>query len=557
MVKKWYTQPLMKILIAQLNPIVGDLQGNVAKIVSSCEAARECGAQLVLFPELMLTGYPPEDLLLLPHFLKASEEAFQSLLPATKGITVIVGLPREHSLMGEKRLFNSAAILTNGELQGFYDKMCLPTYDVFDERRYFEPGSRMKVWEIGGKKVAVTICEDLWKHAGAVPQADYPIDPVLECKALKPDLLVNLSSSPYSVYKSSRRYQVCRAAAETLHVPIILCNQVGGNDSLIFDGASLYLASDGTLRAVAPSFVEDHLLVDISESVPEISLKEADEGNELYQALLLGIKDYFRKQGFKTACLGLSGGVDSAVVAALAVEALGKENVTALFMPSRYTGKESLTDAHQLIKNLGIASKDLSIEAPFETFLTLLTPHFTKKESDATEENLQARIRGMILMAFSNKEGHIVLSTGNKSELAMGYATLYGDMCGGLSVISDLTKRQVYQVARTINRSHEVIPQNILERAPTAELKFNQKDSDSLPDYEIVDTVLEDYIVSHHAPEVIAEEHGYPLAVVEDLICRIHRNEYKRRQGAPGLRVSEKAFSIGRRFPIVQKWVTK
>lgn len=541
----------MKVFLAQLNPTIGDLKGNSEKILQAISSARQQGAEIVLFSELVLPGYPPEDFLTLPAFVKRTEAKLQELLPETKGIAAIIGTIRQDD---SGRLFNSAAVLIDGTLAGYQDKTLLPTYDVFDERRYFTPNlTAPKCWEIAGKKVAITICEDIWHHARLSHVPAYSQDPVEELKPLKPDLLLNLSASPFHVGKLSLRVHIASIAAKALQCPLVFCNQVGGNDSLIFDGRSLMLDSEGRLVHLAPGFKEAGELLDLSSLSP-CNAKE-DSMEELHDALVLGLKDYFHKSGFKKACLGLSGGIDSALTACLAKEALGKENVLGVAMPSRFSSKESLEDATELVHKLGIGFRVIPIEDPYQTYLNLLTPYFDSKPFDTTEENLQARIRSMILMALSNKHGYIVLSTGNKSELALGYSTLYGDMSGGLGVISDLTKEQVYALSRWINREKEIIPERTLSKPPSAELRPNQKDSDSLPPYEIVDAVLKDYIEKGLSPEEIALKQSLPLDLVASLVRMIHQNEYKRRQAPPGLRISEKAFSIGRRFPIVQKWI--
>lgn len=544
----------MRIYLAQVNPVVGDLAGNANKIIHEIESAKNQSADCILFSELVLCGYPPEDFLLMPHFVKEAERKLQEIALVTDRITAIVGTIRGNPTGKEKELFNSAAVLSNGKLVGFQDKMLLPTYDVFDERRYFEPGKEKRVWTIAGKKVGITICEDVWQHADVLQYSDYAIDPVKELSALKPDLVVNLSASPYSTTHFKDRLQVCSQAAKTLNCPFIYCNQVGANDSLIFDGYSFCMDDQGAPVAIAKGFEEDRLVVDLPLKQQPLTLPDQSL-SDLYKALVLGVRDYFSKLGFQKACLGLSGGIDSALVACIAVEALGRENVLAIGMPSRYTSKESHTDADELVKNLGIAYQEISIEGPFKSYLELLEPYFKDKKPDITEENLQARVRGMILMAFSNKYGYIVLNTGNKSELAVGYSTLYGDMCGGLAVINDVTKMQVYALANWINRNQEIIPKNMIRKAPSAELRHNQKDSDSLPDYQIIDTILEAYVEDHRSPVDIAAQLNYPLSLVEDIVKKIHHNEFKRRQSPPGLRVTDKAFTIGRRFPIVQKWI--
>lgn len=543
----------MRVLLAQINPTVGDIATNVAKVLQSIDHARKRDADLVVFPELTLAGYPAEDLLLLPHFINALEEALKVVISHTKGISVVVGTARRNSGKG-KPLYNTAAIITDGALQGFQDKILLPTYDVFDERRFFEPGHEIPIWEIGGKRVAVTICEDIWQHGQLVKYDTYGIDPVEAIAAKHPDLIVNLSASPFSLSQCQDRILTCSRAARSAKAPLLLCNQVGGNDSLIFDGRSLAVDSRGELIQLGKGFAEDPMLVDLNQSRIPIKV-ELQPIQELHNALVLGIRDYFHKQGFSKACLGLSGGIDSAVVACLAVEALGKENVLGVLMPSRYSSPGSITDAEELAQTLGMSTRKFSIEKPLESYLHLLTPILDASRSTVTEENLQARIRGMILMAISNQTGCLVLNTGNKSELAMGYSTLYGDMCGGLAVINDLTKQQVYRLANWINRDRIIIPENTILKPPSAELRFDQKDSDTLPDYAIVDSVVQAYVEENKTPETIAKQYGYPIDLVDSLIKKIHLNEYKRRQSPPGLRVSQKAFSAGRRFPVVHRFL--
>lgn len=544
----------MHIALAQINTTVGDIAGNSLKIREVIEHAKKSGAELVVFPELALAGYPPEDFLLLPSFIDSLDKSLDEIVNCTQGIAAIVGTVRRCTNVKGKSLYNSAAIIVDGTLLGFQNKMLLPTYDVFDERRFFEPAQETRLWTIFGKRIAVSICEDLWQHSSLLKDACYMDDPVNELGMLHPDIVVNLSASPFSLLKFNNRIQVCSKAAATIKAPLVLCNQVGGNDSLIFDGRSLAVNAKGDLIDYAKGFEEDFLLVDTSlEHLVKIYTPEPMK--DLKDALVLGLKDYFSKSNFIGACLGLSGGIDSALVAYLAVQALGKENVTGLLMPSRYSSQGSIEDAEVLVKLLGIKSHQIPIEPVFESYLNLLAPVFKNTVQDVTEENLQARIRGMILMAFSNKTGCIVLSTGNKSELATGYCTLYGDMCGGLAVISDLTKQQVYALAHWINGEQEIIPWNTIKKPPSAELREDQKDSDTLPDYAVLDTVLQAYIEEHQDPEWIAKKYGYSLDLVKGLVKRIYRNEYKRRQSPPGLRISEKAFSVGRRFPIVQGFV--
>lgn len=539
----------MRVALGQVNSIIGDFAYNTAKIIDMIEAAKNQKIELIVFPELCITGYPPEDFLLLSEFIAKSQKHLEEIQLRTKGITAVVGLPRINTEKKGKPLYNSAAILQDGKLLGYQDKSLLPTYDVFDESRYFEPAEETKIWKINRKKVAITICEDIWQHSDLIKETAYTHDPIEKLKSEKPDIVLNLSASPFALGKMAKRMQAGVNAAKTLNCPFYLCNTVGGNDSLIFDGRSYACDEKGECLGIANAFVEE-LFIPNGQNLRHISETEL-----LEDALCLGIKDYFQKQGFKKACLGLSGGIDSAVVACLAVKALGKKNVIGILMPSRYTSNESNKDALELAKKLGIKTEEIAIEGPFKSFLTLLEPTFHGLAPDTTEENIQSRIRGMILMALSNKKGYIILSTGNKSEMAMGYTTLYGDLCGGLAVLSDVTKQNVYALARWINREQKIIPASTLTKAPSAELRPNQKDSDSLPEYDIIDRVVEQYVEEHKSPEKIAEETGIDIDIVRDLVQRIHRNEYKRRQSPPGLRVSQKAFTVGRKFPIVQRWV--
>ena len=543
----------MKICVAQLNYTVGDFKGNTKKILEALEEARALTADVVVFSELALCGYPPEDLLLQEGFVDEMEKCLEKVVKASLGLFVILGLARKNPSKVGKRLFNSAAIIENGTLLGFHDKWLLPTYDVFDEGRYFEPGTSCRTWECKGKKIAVLICEDIWQHAADISGISYARDPVDTLSSQKVDCLINISASPYHLEKLDLRIQVCRKTVQALKCPLVLCCQVGGNDQLVFDGCSLCLDAKGEALHIAKAFEEEMCIWDLDQTKlsPYQYLSPAQE---LFSALVLGVRDYFCKSGFKKAILGLSGGIDSAVVCCIAVEALGKDNVLALSMPSRYSSSSSVTDAKALASNLGIVCQEISIEDPFQTFLTLLQPHFKDHPSDVTEENLQARIRGTLLMAFSNKFGYIVLSTGNKSEMALGYMTLYGDLCGGLSVISDLNKRQVYELSHHINRHKEIIPLSTIQKEPSAELRPNQKDSDSLPEYDLLDTVIHAYIEQGKSAMSIAKENHLEVSFVQGLIQKIHRAEYKRRQAPPGIRVSQKSFREGRKVPIVQKW---
>lgn len=539
----------MRIALGQINSIIGNLPYNFDKIIEMIHKAKSEKMDLVLFPEMCLTGYPPEDFLLLPDFIESAAKKLEEIIPHTEGITAVIGLPRKNSDGMGKPLYNSAAILHDGRLLGFQDKSLLPTYDVFDEQRYFEPCRKTHIWEIKGKRLAVTICEDIWQHSALVKETTYHHDPIADLKNQKPDILLNLSASPFALGKMSIRMRAGSTVAKALKCSVYHCNLVGGNDSLIFDGRSYVCDPEGKFTGIARAFSEDFFI----PSGQNLQLPE--EVELLEEALALGIKDYFHKQGFKQACLGLSGGIDSAVVACVAVKALGAANVVGVSMPSRYTSASSKQDAAELANNLGIKLIEIPIEQPFESFLDLLAPEFKGFNPDTTEENLQSRIRGMLLMALSNKKGYIILSTGNKSEMAMGYTTLYGDLCGGLAVLSDVTKKNVYALAKWINRDKTIIPVSTITKAPSAELRPNQKDSDSLPEYDIVDQVVHLYVEEHLPVKEIIAKTGFKPELVQDLIQRIHRNEYKRRQSPPGLRVSSKAFTVGRKFPIVQGWV--
>jgi NAD+ synthase (glutamine-hydrolysing) len=436
------------------------------------------------------------------------------------------------------------AVFAGGKLLGFKNKTLLPTYDVFDERRYFEPDDEQPIWEYQGKRIAITICEDVWQHSGTVGYTSYCCDPVLLLKEKKPDLVLNLSASPYYFKRTDIRMSVFQAVAKTLHCPVILCNQVGANDQIVFDGHSLSIDAKGDLLQVAKGFVEDDLIVDLD--APKITCPVPENGiKDLYSALVLGVHDYFHKQGFKKALVGLSGGIDSALVACIAKDALGAKNVMAITMPSRFSSLGSVDDSVQLAKKLGIEFQNISIESILKEYLHLLGPL-----CDLAQENLQPRIRAMILMAYSNEKGALLLNTGNKSEMAMGYCTLYGDMSGAFGVLQDVTKLQVYKLAEYIQ-----IPEAIIKKVPSAELKENQTDFDTLPPYEVLDPIIEDYIEERLSPEEIAKRRGHPLPFVLDLIHKIHLAEYKRRQAPIGIRVTQKAFSRGRIVPIVQDWL--
>lgn len=530
----------MRILITQSNPTLGDLKKNIQSIKEAISLGKQVKADLVVFPEMALTGYPPEDLLFIPHFMKNVEEGLYDIVKNTEGISVLLGLPRKCM---ENRLYNSCALIHDKKIIGFADKILLPTYDVFDERRYFEPGDEVKIWAFGDERVGITICEDIWQHSGCLEASYYDRDPIQELQKHRPTLVINMSASPYNNGKYAIRLKVSQKVSETLQCPVIFCNQVGGNDSLLFDGRS-YVLDNEQLIQQAKAFEEDTLLIDTNR-LTQKPVRLMPSVEETYHALVMGVRDYFRKTGHNKACLGLSGGVDSAVVACIAKEALGSSSVMSLMMPSRYTSQESLRDAQQLANRLEISYREKSIEPFFDTLIEGLGAI-----QSITEENIQSRIRGMLLMAYCNETQSLLLNTGNKSELAMGYCTLYGDMCGALSVLGDVVKGKVYELAHFINKDREVIPAYILERPPSAELKAGQKDSDSLPEYPILDAVLTAYIEEGLDAHTISREKNISIECVSEIIKRIHANEYKRRQSPLALRVSPKAFCVGRKVPI-------
>lgn len=543
----------MKIACAQVNPTVGDIAGNTRKILQFTKLAKEQSAHLVIFPELAITGYPPRDLLERSHFVESNLQALNELKVYAQGIAIIVGFADKNPTSEGKPLFNAAALLEEGEIASVHYKSLLPTYDVFDEGRYFEPAAGNMPIKIGNLRTAITICEDLWTDEVCGPRKLYYHDPIEALARKRIHLLINISASPYSVGKDKLRLELLKNQALKYRIPIALCNQIGGNDELIFDGNSLIVDAKGTVIGRAKSFEEDLILVDLEANAGQADVVELDDMTSVYKALVLGTRDYAHKCGFKRAVIGLSGGVDSAVTACIATEALGKENVLGVAMPSRFSSKGSLSDSEALAKNSGIEYKVVPIEPIYESYLREFDKLFPSKPPDTTEENIQARIRGNLLMAISNKLGHLVLSTGNKSEFSTGYCTLYGDMCGGLAVISDVPKTMIYSLAReVINKEHEVIPQSTLTKPPSAELKPNQRDSDSLPEYELLDPILKAYIEEGKSLDEIATM-GFDKAVVSDVIRRVEANEYKRRQAAPGLKVTSKAFGIGRRYPIARR----
>lgn len=544
----------MKIALAQIDPTVGDFTGNLQKIVSFSRRAADLGARLTVFSELAICGYPPADLLEKPSFLARCQTAVDELRAATFDLptAILAGVALPAGGADGKPAFNAAVLIDRGNMLLEQHKCLLPFYDVFDEQRYFSPSGPQKVIDFEGTRLAVTICEDAWNDKSFWPRPLYAIDPVKELMRQNPALHINLSSSPYWHHKRTIRREMLTAIARRDRIPVLMSNQVGGNDSLIFDGSSLALNARGELIAQAASFAEDLVVVDPFNASP-VPLPEDVETEAAYRALVLGTRDYVRKCGFRKVLIALSGGIDSALVAAIAAEALGAENVTGIGMPSPYSSSGSIDDSRQLALNLGIRFETISINELFADFNHALAPVFKGLPPDITEENIQPRIRGAILMALSNKFGALVLTTGNKSEMAVGYCTLYGDMVGALAVIGDLVKTRVYAVCRWINREREVIPATILEKPPSAELRPGQMDTDSLPPYDVLDPIVEAYVERYETPESIAEERGFPLDLVQQVVRLIERSEYKRQQAAPVLKVTSKSFGMGRRFPIAVK----
>jgi NAD+ synthetase len=544
----------VKIALAQIDPTVGDFTGNLKKIVAFSRRAAGLGARLTVFSELAICGYPPADLLEKPSFLARCRTAVDELRAATFDLptAVLAGVALPANGADGKPAFNAAVLIDHGNLLLEQHKCLLPFYDVFDEQRYFSPAGPQKVIDFEGTRLAVTICEDAWNDKSFWPRQLYDIDPVIELMRQNPALHINLSSSPYWHHKRTIRREMLTAIARRDRIPVLMSNQVGGNDSLVFDGSSFALSARGELIAQAKSFEEDLVIVD-PFNAPPMALPEDDETEAAYRALVLGTRDYVRKCGFQKAIIALSGGIDSALVAAVAADALGAENVTGVGMPSPYSSSGSIDDSRQLAANLGIRFETISIKELFADFNHALAPLFKGLPPDTTEENIQPRIRGTILMALSNKFGALVLTTGNKSEMAVGYCTLYGDMVGALAVIGDLVKTRVYAVCRWINREREVIPAAILEKPPSAELRPGQMDTDSLPPYDVLDPIVEAYVERYETPESIAEERGFPLDLVQQVVRLIERSEYKRQQAAPVLKVTSKSFGMGRRFPIAVK----
>lgn len=545
----------MKIALAQINPTVGDFDGNARKILEFTKRAEQGAADLVLFPELAVCGYPPADLLEKPAFVARAGQVIEeiALQTASTRMAIICGYVTPARQGTGKHVMNSAALLRNGRVEFTQSKMLLPFYDVFDEQRYFSPAHHQRLFALHGNQVALTICEDAWNDKSFWENRLYNIDPVEELMRAGGSLVLNISASPYWYGKRTTRREMLAAIARHHCAPVLMVNQVGGNDSLVFDGSSLALGRNGELIAQAKSFEEDLIFVETSALSGDIHPDTENETEAVYRALVLGTRDYVRKCGFSHAVVGLSGGIDSALVAAIAVEALGRENVLALGMPSAYSSQGSVDDSRHLAENLGIRFEVLPISDLFEQYNRSLAPLFAGRPSDITEENIQSRIRGNLLMAAANKFNALVLTTGNKSEMATGYCTLYGDMVGALAVIGDVLKSHVYALCRYLNREREIIPGPILEKAPSAELRPGQKDTDSLPPYDLLDPVLEAYVECYETPESIAKARNLDIELVRRIVKMVERSEYKRQQAAPVLKVTAKAFGMGRRFPIAAK----
>jgi NAD+ synthase (glutamine-hydrolysing) len=551
----------MRIALAQINPTVGDLSGNVDRMARAARDAAARKAEVVVFPELSITGYPPRDLVEKPSFITRSEAELERLARETANldISVICGYAARSQSETGKRAMNSAAVLEGGKVVFRQNKMLLPNYDVFDEARYFVPADRESLCTLRGKQVALTICEDAWNDRNFWKQRLYPRDPVEEMFAAGGDVMICINASPYNMGKREIRRRMYRASAKRYKRPVIYVNQVGGNDQLVFDGSSFAMNAAGEIIASARSFEEDLVIADIDPGANTDQYERhedfTDECEAVYQALVLGTRDYMRKCGFSRVLIGLSGGIDSSLTAAIAVEAVGKENVTGVGMPGPYSSEGSVTDAREMAERLGIRFEIVKISGVYEGFIDELNPLFAGRKPDVTEENLQSRLRGVTLMALSNKTGALVLTTGNKSELAVGYCTLYGDMCGGLAVISDVPKTMVYSLSRIANRRHNgAIPESVFTKPPSAELRPDQKDTDSLPEYDVLDKILEAYVEHYRTPKQIAEDMHLSIDLVQDIVNKVDRNEYKRQQAAPGLKVTTKAFGIGRRFPIAQRY---
>jgi NAD+ synthase (glutamine-hydrolysing) len=542
----------MKIALAQFNPTIGDFEGNTSRIIELAREAKSGGAELALFSELCLCGYPPQDLIERPSFTERNLQKL-ALLAQSIPLPSIVGYVGKAQDDTGKPVANCAGLIADGRILFEQRKMLLPTYDVFDESRYFQPADSQYVFPLHGAKLGITICEDVWNDKNFWRQRLYERDPVTELMGKGSDIILNLSSSPYTLDKRELRHDMLRAIAVEKKVPVAYVNQVGGNDSLVFDGSSIAFMPDGRVAALAKSFEEDLVFFDSASGAGDIRCQPKNELEAAFRALVLGTRDYVRKCGFRRVVVGLSGGIDSALVAAIATNALGRENVLGVSMPGPYSSEGSRNDARRLAENLGIELLVLPIGETFHSYRNTLSSAFAGMPEDVAEENIQARIRGNLLMALSNKFNSLVLSTGNKSEMAVGYCTLYGDMAGGLAVISDVPKTMVYALAELVNCKRELIPREIITKPPSAELRPNQVDQDTLPPYDTLDRILKAYVEDLRSPEDIADLTGYSLDLVRSVARMVDSAEFKRKQAPPGLKVTSKAFSVGRRFPIAQK----
>ncbi len=544
----------MKIALAQFNPTVGDFFGNSARMLEMAASAKSQGADLVIFSELCLCGYPPQDLVERPAFLERNQKSLAALA-AQMPMPAIVGYVGKAQHDMGKPAANCAAFIRDGKVAFKQRKMLLPTYDVFDESRYFQPAESQSNYSFEDQRLGITICEDCWNDKDFWKQRLYDRDPVAELAGQGTTILINISASPYGLDKRNFRMDMLRSLARRHKLPVIYVNQVGGNDSLVFDGSSFAFDAAGNLAALAHSFEDDIIIFDSATGSGDIRPQPSDELEAAYRALVCGTRDYVRKCGFSKGVIGLSGGIDSALVAAIAVDALGPGNVIGVSMPGPYSSKDSLVDAAQLAQNLDIQYSVIPIDEIFQTYRKALCAAFANQCEDVAEENIQARVRGNLLMALSNKFGSMVLSTGNKSEYAVGYTTLYGDMAGGLAVISDVPKSMVYELARLVNRKRELIPAGSITKPPSAELRPNQTDQDTLPPYDVLDRILKAYVEDLRSPEEIASHYEFPLQLVRDVARMVDRSEYKRKQAPPGLKITSKAFSVGRRFPLANKFI--
>ena len=543
----------MKIALAQINPIVGDFSQNYHKIMKSTERAIDLACDLIVFSEMTLSGYPPRDLLEKKDFVDANLDCLNRLLHSIRGIGVICGLVDYNISEEGKPLRNTAVLFEDGQMLHQVYKRLLPTYDVFDESRYFEPGTDCNAFDYKGHRLGLTVCEDLWNDKDLFQRRIYHLDPIDTLVKDNSDLIINVSASPFHTGKIDFRMNMHSAIARKYGVTLVYVNQVGGNDSLLFDGISAVFDQQGRMVARANDFVEDLITYDTTSGAAERREISSSENEAVFKALVMGTRDYVVKCGFTKAVIGLSGGIDSALTATIAVEALGPDNVTTVFMPSIYTSKDNYEDTKLLARNLGVKLETIPIDGIFQEYTNHLVPQAANREPGITEQNIQARVRGTILMAISNQRGCLLLSTGNKSELAVGYCTLYGDMNGGLAVISDVPKTMVYDLARYINLEADLIPERIIEKPPSAELKPDQRDDDDLPPYEVLDPILKGYIEDDQRVSELVKL-GFEKKLVEDVVSRVNRNEYKRHQSAPGLKVTSKAFGYGRRYPIAQRY---